>query len=219
MSQFKIKDSVVVNQDVNDPDFGICIGGWQGRISKIDVQANIICIEWDSITLRQMPSEVIIQCEEKDLAWQRMHLKLNEVHITQPRDTEEDVQEIIEYLNEKYFWHSFGEEGKRISEVLSRKDDDDELSALEAWEEYLGEVLNFPFKALISEYQEKGVLQKDDQVKVWGVEGFEDLYGIIMRVYLGRHKYAFPLFELEPTDKSSTNYQAIEDYKTWFANH
>jgi hypothetical protein len=38
MSYFKIGDSIVVKQNVHEPDSNICIGGWQGRISEINTQ-------------------------------------------------------------------------------------------------------------------------------------------------------------------------------------
>ena len=218
MSQFKIEDSVVVKQNVHDPDFNICIEGWQGRISEIDIQENLICIEWDSFTLSQMPSEIIEQCEEEGWDWKRMFLQIDEVELTHPRDKKEDVESAIDYLNKKYWWSSFGEGGKRIDAVLNRKDGEDEFSDFEAWEKYLTEVLNFPFKAIINKWQEKGPLRSGDKVKVWGVEGSEDLYGIIMRVHMRLRKYAIPLCELDIIDQLSTNYQPVEDYKTWFAN-
>lgn len=219
MLHLKIGDSVVVKQNIQDPDSDICIGGWQGRISDIDTEKNLICIEWDSYTLKQMPNEFIEQSECDGLNWRRMFLETHTVETSQPRDKEEDVKSTIDYLNKKYFWLSFGEAGKRIAEVLNRKNNDDELTAYKAWEEYLTETLNFPFKAKIAEPQERGPLQSGDQVKVTGIELYDDLYGIIMQVYLGRRKYAFPLCDLDVIDQFSKNYQPVEDYKIWFANH
>lgn len=219
MSYFRIGDSVVVNQNVHDPDSNICIGGWQGRISEINTQEDLICIEWDSYTLRRMQSEIIEQSEYNGLDWSRMFLQTDEVEISQPRDTKEDVKSTIAYLNNKYWWFGFGEEGKRIVAVLDKKNCENENHAYQAWEEYLTGVLDFPFKAEIAEPQEKGPLQSGDKVKVSGIELSDDLYGIIMTVHLGRRKYAFPLCELDVIDKLSTNYQPVQDYKIWFANH
>ncbi len=219
MPYLKIGDSVVVNQNVHDPDANICIGGWQGRISEIDTQENLICIEWDSYTLRRMPSEVIEQSEYNGLDWRRMFLQTDEIKKTQPRDTEEDVKSTLAFLNKEYRWFGFGEEGKRIVAVLNKVKCENENDAYHAWEEYLKEVLDFPFKAEIAEPQEKGPFQSGDQVKVSGIEMHDELYGIIMTVRLERRKYAFPLCELDVIDKISTNYQPVEDYKIWFANH
>ena len=219
MAYFKIGDSVVVKQNVQDPDSDFCIGGWQGRISDIETEKNLICIEWDSYTLKQMPNKFIEQSECDGLDWRRIFLETHEVEISQPRDKEEDVKYTVDYLNKKYFWLRFGEAGKRIDELLNRKNGDDELSAYKAWEQYLTETLIFPFKAKIAEPQEKGPFQSGDQVKVTELELVDDLYGIIMQVYSGRRKYAFPLCELDVIDQLSTNHQPVEDYKLWFANH
>jgi len=95
---FKVGDSVIVKQGVLDPDFGTDIGGWQGRIVTIERQSNHIGIEWDSITLKNIPSSVIDQCEVENLDWTQMCLSSTDVELTQPRDTEEDVAAIIEQI-------------------------------------------------------------------------------------------------------------------------
>lgn len=155
MSYLKIGDSVVVKQNVHDPDANICIGGWQGRISKINIQENLICIEWDSYTLKRMPSEVIEQSKYNGLDWRRIFLQTDEVEISQSRDTKEDVKSTIDYLNKKYWWFCFGEEGKRIVAVLNKVSCENENDAYNAWEGYLKEVLDFPFNAEVAEPQEK----------------------------------------------------------------
>lgn len=88
---FKVGDSVIVKQGVLDPDLGTDIGGWQGRIVIIERQSNLIGIEWDSITLKNIPSSVIDQCELENLDWAQMYLSSTDVELTQPRDTEEDA--------------------------------------------------------------------------------------------------------------------------------
>jgi hypothetical protein len=95
---FKVGDSVIVKQGVLDPDLGTDIGGWQGRIVTIERQSNLIGIEWDSITLKNIPSSVIDQCEVENLDWTQMCLFSTDVELTQPRDTEEDVAAIIEQI-------------------------------------------------------------------------------------------------------------------------
>ena len=54
MTQTKLQldDSVIVKAHIEDPDLNINIGGWQGRILEINEKDNLICIRWDSITLR-----------------------------------------------------------------------------------------------------------------------------------------------------------------------
>ena len=88
---FKLDDSVVVRPNVTDPDFNVNIGGWQGRISEINEEENLLCIDWDSVTLKQMPSEMIDQSEEAGLGWSEMYLHPEQVELASPRDSEEDV--------------------------------------------------------------------------------------------------------------------------------
>ena len=56
---FKIGDSVFVRKGVIDPDYDIDISGWQGRITRIN---RFIEIQWDSITLKNMPLELLLEC-------------------------------------------------------------------------------------------------------------------------------------------------------------
>ena len=69
-NDMKIDDSVKVKNGILCPDLkDLCIGGWQGRISEIieDDDGNIIVrIEWDSITLKNMPDYYIDQSDEED---------------------------------------------------------------------------------------------------------------------------------------------------------
>ncbi len=63
-------DSVVVKPGVRDFDFDIAIGGWQGRIEKIEPggEEGTLLVHWDSVTLRQMPDEMIEECIERGLS-------------------------------------------------------------------------------------------------------------------------------------------------------
>lgn len=216
--KFEVGDPVVVKSKVEDPDLNVNIGGWQGRISEVRKDGSMICIRWDSVTLRKMPSETIDQCEQEGLDWSQMYLHPSDVERTSPRDKEEDVKAVIERLESEYRWNFLGEEGKRVQAVMDQAEDESEWAAFEAWEAYLQQVLKFPFEAKVSEWQERGPLRTGDRVKVWAIEGTEDLYGILVSLRQGRRKYVFPLCDLEVTDKTSSNYQPVRDYVVWFAN-
>jgi hypothetical protein len=87
------------------------------------------------------------------------------------------------------------------------------------WLQYLNEKISFPFEAEICEYQEGGsILCQGDKLKVHKIEGEDDLYGVIVSVRKGRKKYSFPLVDLEPLNLDEKGKEALEDYKTWFAN-
>ena len=151
---FNIGDSVVVKKGVKDPDLGNDIGTWQGRISEID--EDLICIDWDSITLQQMPASSIIHSEEEGWEWQKMYLSHSDVTLTKRRDSVEDVARVFDELSSYYMWVNFGEQGKRIQKVLSGIPHDDETAALQAWSAYLQKKLSFPFQVRVEEMMLRG---------------------------------------------------------------
>jgi hypothetical protein len=85
-----VGDSVAVKSGVLDPDFGIDISGWQGRIEEVD-DGETVFIRWDSITLREMRLDIIIRCENENFDWEAMTLDVDEIEVTTVRDSEEDV--------------------------------------------------------------------------------------------------------------------------------
>ena len=93
----RIGDSVVVKPGVLEPDFGMDIGGWQGRIKEID-DAGTALITWDSITLRQMGLDVAIRCENENLDWELMTLDTTEIERTASRDSEADVRRVADVM-------------------------------------------------------------------------------------------------------------------------
>ncbi|MCI0692865.1 calcium-binding protein [candidate division KSB1 bacterium] len=214
----KIGDSVVVKSGVKDPDLGIDIEGWQGRIVEIEKKDNSVGIAWDSITLKSMPEWIIEKCEVEGLDWRQMNLETTEVEFAKSRDTTKAVEKMIEKLESKHAWDHLDEEGKRIQAVLAGVDPDDEWAAVEAWEKHLRKVLQFPFDAKVFESQDRGPLQYGDKVSVKEITMIDDLYGIIVEVRFGRKKYHFPLCDLEAVDKKQPNYQTVHDFAVWFAN-
>jgi hypothetical protein len=217
--QFQIGDSVVIKSGVHDPDYGTSISGWRGRVSEIDLGNNLICIQWDSVTLKQIPEKIIQACEKDNLSWEFMYLSPKEVEKTEPRDNEDDVQASVQQLSILYYWFSFGDQGIRIQEVLSRKSDPDkEDDPNILWVEYLQDVVSFPFEAKVAEYQERGPLQVGDRVEVVNIAGYDELYGVLVNIQSKVDDYVFPLCDLKTVDEDSPNSQPIMDYATWFAN-
>ena len=79
----KLKDSVVIKSGVRDPDLDISIEGWQGRIS--DINEELVCIDWDSVTLKNMEASIITRCEQDGLDWTKIYLLADDVALKQPR--------------------------------------------------------------------------------------------------------------------------------------
>jgi len=93
---FKIGDSVVVRKGVIDPDYDIDISGWQGRITRIN---RFIEIQWDSITLKNMPLELLLECEEDKLSWDDMILEDTHIQKAVERDSKTDVSNAKTYVS------------------------------------------------------------------------------------------------------------------------
>ncbi len=220
-SDFRVGDRVKVKAGAQDPDLSADIGGWQGRLSSIERSGDeiLVTIQWDSITLKNMPVATIEQCEGQGLDWAEMTLSAHDVEPAKSRDTQQDVAKIKEQLSNQYGWVALGEEGKRIQKVLAAMEADDDLDEFGAWEQHLERNLRFPFDAVVAEPQERGPLQSGDKVVVTGIaDATDERYGIIVNLKVGRHKYAFPLCDLEAADKQSPNYHLVKDYAIWFAN-
>jgi hypothetical protein len=217
----KIGDCIIVKPGVKDPDYGIDIGGWQGRITEIESYQSgqvTITFQWDSQSLSRMPASAIRRSEEKGLDWTIMGLYPEEVELAEPRDTQADVDALIEELSTVHAWDYLGRQGQRIHKVLQDADADDDLEAFEAWQEYLEAHLKLPFDAVVSEYQDHGPLQAGDPVIVVDFEGSEDLYGVLVNLKAGRKSYVFPLCDLKATNEKSDNFTLTDDYAVWFAN-
>ena len=221
VTNLEVGDCIVVNSGVKDPNYGFDIGGWQGRITEIDTYQPpqvTIMFQWDSISLKRMPASAIRRSEENGLDWTTMGLYPEEVEKAEPRDTQADVDEIVEEISAEHNWDYLGKQGRRIHKVLQDIDEDDELEAFETWQRYLEAHLRLPFEAVVSEFQERGPLQAGNLVKVIDFEGVEDLYGVLVNIKARGNAYVFPLCDLKAVNEKSANFTLTDDYAVWFAN-
>ena len=97
MMVLHVGDSVVVKSSIIDPDYGIDISGWQGRIEEAD-DGETVFIRWDSITLRKISRDIIIRCENENLDWELMTLDKEDIEVSTARDSEADVNRIASQL-------------------------------------------------------------------------------------------------------------------------
>jgi Calcium binding len=221
VTNLEVGDCIVVKPGVKDPNYGFDIGGWQGRITEIEPyqpgQVSIM-FQWDSLSLKRMPASSIRLSEENGLDWTTMGLGLEDVEKAEPRDTQTDVDKIIEEFSAEHNWDYLGKQGRRIHKILQDVDEDDELGAFKTWQEYLEPHLKLPFEAEVSEFQERGPLQAGDMVKVIGFEGVEDPYGVLVNIKARGDAYVFPLCDLKAANERSANFTLTDDYAVWFAN-
>ncbi len=216
-----VGDCIVVKPGIKDPDSATDIAGCQGRVTEIQsYQPGKITVtfQWDSLSLKRMPASAIRRFEEKGLDWTSMGLYSEEIELAEPRDTQADVDALIEKLSAEHSWDYLGKQGQRIHQVLAGVDEDDDLEAFKAWQGFLETHLKLPFEAEVSEMQERGPFQAGDRVTVTGFEGAEDLYGILVNIKAGGRPYIFPLCDLKAANQKSTQFILTDDYDVWFAN-
>jgi len=221
--ELKTGNSVRVKAGVLEPDTEqFEIGGWQGRIVEIDTtstdEGTLVSIEWDVETLKLLPADYIIQSEIEGLGWEMMVLFEANIEKADSRDTVSDVKKMQDELSEKYYWSSLGEDGVRIAAVLGDADRNDDMKCFDIWNDYLEARLSFPFKAIVSESQEFGLINVGDTVVIHSLSTINDRFGINAKVKFDSKDYEFPLCDLDASDNRSANYQLLYDYGVWFAN-
>jgi hypothetical protein len=213
-----IGESVVVKPGVTDPDTDRDIGGWQGRISAILDEAEILTIQWDSLTLKSIPQAHIAWSEEEGLSWSEMNLLPEEVEPAPARDTEDDVAATTAELESQTSWlYLGGEQGQRIQAIVNRAAGHNELAVFRAWHAYLEEHLVFPFAAIVEEYQ-RGPVRQGARVSVLAITFLDGTHGTIVEVKHKRGVNELPLCDLKATEADAETRQLVEDYAVWFAN-
>jgi hypothetical protein len=213
-----IGESIVVKPGVTDLDMGRDLGGWQGRISAIFDEEEIVTVQWDSLTLKSIPPVHIAWCEEEGLSWSEMNLSPEEVEPATARDTQDDVAATIAQIESQTSWlYLGGEQGQRIQAIVKRAQGRNRFAVFRAWHAYLEEHLVFPFAARVEEYQ-RGPVRQGAQVTVLAITFLDETYGTIVAV---KHKHGvneLPLCDLKVTEADAETRQLVKDYAVWFAN-
>lgn len=88
-SNLKVGNKIQVKECTECPDMKhLDIGGWKGTITEIakdDQNKDLVLIEWDDITLRNMPHYFLEHGDELGLVNTKMYLYVDEVElITSP---------------------------------------------------------------------------------------------------------------------------------------
>lgn len=104
ISPFRYGEPVVVKSGTLAQDFNIDFSGWHGRTADIlrtEEGETRIQVIWDSLSLKSMPLPVIEKCEQEGIDWTGVLLRLDEIERTEPRDTWDDVQEVVDQIEEE----------------------------------------------------------------------------------------------------------------------
>ncbi len=107
---------------------------------------------------------------------------------------------------------------KHTEKVLKRASGKKREDIESEWMHYLLTRLDFPFEAEVSLYSYSRALADGDIVKIIGIDGVFDTYGMMMKIKKGRKTLFCPLVELSVVDKKSKNYRIINAYNEWEEN-
>ncbi len=70
MTAFSIGDSVRFKDGTQHADLPMAIGGWQGRITGFEANAeHLATVKLDSLTLQSLPELYIVESEIDGLSW------------------------------------------------------------------------------------------------------------------------------------------------------
>ncbi len=217
-SGLRVGSVVRVKDGVRDSYLKVDFGGWHGRVAEIHTDSRKVLVRLDSISLREIPSQLIEEMEREGLDWSEIHLFVDDVELAEPRDTEEDVEKAIEEIESKHRWDWMALEYESIPEVLKGVSEDAE--AFERWLKYLRENLKLPVEAEVVEPQYGDPLSIEDIVTITDFEGVEEENGILVRVKMEEKgtEHVLPLCDLEILNKESEDFTVVDAYSFWCAN-
>ena len=103
---YEIGCSVRVLDDVRDPDYPEAeIGGWQGRVFDVDEDdegEKLLGIQWDSVTLRRMPKDILGRAEREGHDFSVMYLHAKDLELASARDTEREARRVAEEIEDAF---------------------------------------------------------------------------------------------------------------------
>lgn len=216
--KLKIGNSVRVKDGVMDGEFPeFALGGYQGRIadiSKDDTGMVLISVEWDSLSLRQLPNSYIEQSIEAELDWSINVFGDDQLEIVTPRDKEVDVEHALADLESLHWWDGL-EYKTQICSVLDGCDPADDEECGKAWHQHLSQQLILPTKMIMSEEAVAvGKYKPNSLISVVSLHDYDSLGGIMVGTEDGTE---IPLCDLLPLENAPQNQvELLLSYTEWF---
>jgi len=216
--KYKKGTVVKIKKGVNIKKLKFSIEGWHGRVgTSAYPKSDMIMIELDSVVMKSLPDDYIIETlRGTDIDWfNHFYLNEDDVEPATARDTPADVEAILNNINDKYYWKAMSDgspEDELLAEVMAEWGDDEE------WESYLEEHLTFPFDVEVVEAERLHDPNLGKKFKVYSFADDDEHYGIIVNGRKMRKRMNYPLCDLEVVNKDSANYTLVKAYCIWFAN-
>ena len=243
---FSKGDSVKVNKGVSIPDLEeFDFTDWQGRIINFiesdEVKGEYLLeVEWDSITLRNMPQDYIQQCEDEGYDIETFIFEKEGVTKTKARDK---AQDRIAALNEMS--SPLDDDDKNIAEILGTQKIDVNKPNLRKFLTHIKKNITYPcilagiesmgdfdweekFQFGYGSNKEYENLRKTNPSLKDEFELLEfldkeiDAYETIpvkVRRISDKKQFILCLDGLKPVDEASDNYAIIDEFVVWFVNY
>lgn len=225
VSQLKLihtGSTVIINQGVEDPITGCEMSGWQGRVLEIAEDDNgelLALIQWNSHTLKKIPANFIEISLAESLNWAEIAVSASDIAASAPSDTQNETDWARAQICNQYIWNQTGKQGRRIRKILTLPENENAISVWETWENYLKNNLVFPFDALVTFPEEIGPLKEGDSVMALSLAGYDEKLGQHILIKKLERQYILPITDIQAVDPASKNFQLVDDYTVWFANH
>ncbi|MFT6319267.1 MAG: hypothetical protein ACJAT4_000184 [Granulosicoccus sp.] len=209
--KFKIGSSVQVNKNVNaEFDSNINMKNWEGRV--IDAYRNeegdIYEVEFDSITMQNMPQDYIEKLVEFDYDFSEYQFSPNDLIKAKSRDTQTETNSSYRQNLHQYKWYYLDEdEDKEL--MLRIMTQMPEESDEENWKLYFRNNLSFPFDGEV-----KGMfhLAPNSKVEVIGLDGWDEFGGMIVVIKNQKMVTQHPLFDFSA---KGVNAKHLDIYFQW----
>jgi hypothetical protein len=198
--KFKKGDAVKVKANMEVEGFEhINFEGWQGWVLEyLDeaeaVEENEIDVEWDSVTLQQMPEDFIIKTLAEDFELSAMVFVEDALEKATPRDKRKDNEAVLKAIETKYQegdddWDEFADDDDAFyADLLESKDIKVNPTNLRKYLEYLKGELEMP--CIVTGIESMGTFRWEERFNFGGSKkeyeelrktkpSFQDTYEIV----------------------------------------
>lgn len=212
-AKFKEGSSVKIAKRIYDPETGIALGGFIGRIEEIFLGENsevMYEVELDSISVNKLPSIYVKEMVVEEEDFQNFNIAETSLKKCQARDTKEATYGAFRTLFHQYLWHHLAESTQeRFQAILLQKP---ALMDYENWEIYLKKQLKFPMNV-----KSRGLLEfrKGEKLYITKLAGYNEEVGLIADVDYRNRPGNYPLYDLMPVTKNKQLQQIFDDYLTF----